>query len=382
MDSKNNDIQHIKDLTFDPNNARRHNPRNIGMIERSLNEVGAGRSIVVDEDGIILAGNGLVEAAAQAGISRVRVIEADGNEIIAVRRRGLTAEQKTKLALFDNRTAELAEWEPGVLAGLADIDLSSLFTPQEFAELSQPALSEPGGGGDEFDPTPVEGETRTALGQLWSIGGKHRLYVGDCTDPANVARLMDGERADIVADPPYGTGMAQDAVLGNSKIPFFVPGDQDTAIARKAWQVWKAIGRVQVWWGANYYADELPPSSCWLVWDKDHHGMTFADGELAWCNVAMPVRFFRHAWSGADRDSEKGVERDHPNQKPIALFEWCYQVARVGDVVADPFAGAGASLIAAHRTGRAWRGFEITPKYADVILRRAEAEQLECERVE
>lgn len=107
------------------------------MLERALNEVGAARSIVIDEHGVILAGNATVEAAQQAGIERVRVVEADGNEIIAVQRRGLTPEQKTKLALYDNRVAELAEWEPGVLAGFADraVDMSTLFTDTELASI-------------------------------------------------------------------------------------------------------------------------------------------------------------------------------------------------------------------------------------------------------
>jgi hypothetical protein len=114
------DITHIGDLTPDPANARKHNPRNVGMIEDALGEVGAARSIVIDEDGVILAGNATIEAAAQAGIERVQVVEADGETIVAVRRSGLTDEQKKRLALFDNRTAELAEWDTDQL--LADID--------------------------------------------------------------------------------------------------------------------------------------------------------------------------------------------------------------------------------------------------------------------
>lgn len=109
------DISHIKDLKPDQRNARKHNPRNIGMIEDALHEVGAARSIVIDEEGNILAGNGTVEAAAQAGIERVKVVDADGEEIVAVRRRGLTAKQKRRLALFDNRTAETASWDSGEL---------------------------------------------------------------------------------------------------------------------------------------------------------------------------------------------------------------------------------------------------------------------------
>lgn len=105
------EINHIGQLKPDPKNARKHNQRNIGQIVSSLQEVGGARSIVIDEDNIILAGNGVIEAAGIAGIENVRVIEADGNEIIAVKRKGLTPEQKTRLALWDNRAAELAEWD-------------------------------------------------------------------------------------------------------------------------------------------------------------------------------------------------------------------------------------------------------------------------------
>ena len=134
MKNSEKQISHIKDLKFDDNNARLHNPRNIGMIEHSLNDVGAARSIVIDENGTILAGNGLVEAASQAGIYKVRVIQADGNEIIAVQRNGLTQEQKTMLALYDNRTSELSKWNPVVLAELAaQLNTEHLFYPEEIS---------------------------------------------------------------------------------------------------------------------------------------------------------------------------------------------------------------------------------------------------------
>ena len=106
----------LASLTPDPKNARRHTPRNVGMIETAMREVGAARSIVIDEDGVVLAGNSTIEAAAAAGIEKVRVIDTDGETIIAVRRSGLTPEQKTRLALYDNRAAELAEWDEKVVA--------------------------------------------------------------------------------------------------------------------------------------------------------------------------------------------------------------------------------------------------------------------------
>src|SRR5437868_3621944 len=92
---KQQKITHIGQLRQQPEglNARKHTPRNIGMIASALQEVGAARSIVIDEDGEILAGNGTIEAAGQVGIERVRVVDAEGDEIIAVRRSGLSQEQ-------------------------------------------------------------------------------------------------------------------------------------------------------------------------------------------------------------------------------------------------------------------------------------------------
>ena len=102
---------HLRDLQADPANLRLHTPRGQGTLEDALKDVGAARSIVVDEDHVVMAGNGVVDAAANAGIERVKFVEADGNEIVAVVRRGLTPEQKKRLAIYDNRTGELSSWD-------------------------------------------------------------------------------------------------------------------------------------------------------------------------------------------------------------------------------------------------------------------------------
>ena len=135
-------IETLADLTPDPRNARRHNPRNVGMLEKALGEVGAARSIVIDEHGVVLAGNATIEAAARAGIEKVQVVDADGETIIAVRRTGLTAKQKTRLALYDNRTAELADWDADVIADLLATErelLDGLFADDELARLTMTA---------------------------------------------------------------------------------------------------------------------------------------------------------------------------------------------------------------------------------------------------
>lgn len=126
----------LSDLKSDKRNARKRTPGSASMLTESLQQVGAARSIVIDEDNNILAGNGTVEAAGQVGIERVRVIDADGDEIIAVRRSNLSPEQKLKLSLYDNRTAELAEWDLQVLGELGDdVDLSQFFNPDELQGL-------------------------------------------------------------------------------------------------------------------------------------------------------------------------------------------------------------------------------------------------------
>lgn len=132
----------------------------------------------------------------------------------------------------------------------------------------------------------------------------------------------------------------------------------------------------QVWWGGNYYCHMLPPSSGWLVWDKENTG-NFADVELAWTNRDKAARLFRHMWNGLMKASEKGQRRIHPTQKPIALAEWAFrEFGTADDVIFDPFLGSGMSVIAAERVGDGRRvyGCELSPHYIDRICERWEAE--------
>ena len=134
--SKNVETIGLGDLKPDPQNARKHTSRNVAMVVDALQEVGAARSIVIDEKGVVLAGNATIKAAGQAGLARVKVIDADGSEIIAVRRTNLTERQKKRLALYDNRAAELAEWDTDVLSDLLKDDtLAGLWREDELQTL-------------------------------------------------------------------------------------------------------------------------------------------------------------------------------------------------------------------------------------------------------
>lgn len=131
------DPQSLLQLRPDPQNRRRHSPRNVGMIVDALKEVGPARSIVIDEQNVVLAGNGVVEAATAAGLDKLRVVDVDGDTLIAVRRTGLTDAQKRRLALFDNRAGELADWnvEQVFADTQAGLDFAGIFEPDELAAL-------------------------------------------------------------------------------------------------------------------------------------------------------------------------------------------------------------------------------------------------------
>jgi hypothetical protein len=152
----------IADLKLDKRNARKRGPRAEGMLVASLQEVGAARSIVIDEANRVLAGNGTVAAAAEAGIERVKVVDADGETIVAVRRSGLSEKQKARLALLDNRTAELAEWDAEMLASLAEdgVELDDLWSADELGAML--AQFDPDSLVDRFEAkSDVEGVTVT-----------------------------------------------------------------------------------------------------------------------------------------------------------------------------------------------------------------------------
>lgn len=281
-------------------------------------------------------------------------------------------------AISDNRQAKNAEDDEQAIAEVlraleADgLDFDGMgFDDDELDDLLALAgdeATEPDEADDDV-PEVEEGEADSQLGEVYQLG-PHLLFCGSCLDEDIATRAAEGADA-CVTDPPYGTGINASAGLGNSSVPMNLLGDADPTLARAAFRFWSPRAPMQIWWGANYYADATPGSACWLVWDKDHHGMTFADAELAYTNSSRPVRVFRHAWSGNHRASERNVQREHPTQKPVALYRWLYeQHASDAEIIVDPFGGSGSSLIAAAACGRVARLIELDPRYCDVIRRR------------
>lgn len=378
-------ITNLADLRPDPKNARRHTPRNVGMIERALGDVGAARSIVVDEDGVVLAGNATIEAAAAAGIERVQVVDADGQTLIAVRRAGLTPEQKAHLALYDNRTAELAEWDVEALAELGEaIDLSQFWTRDELAELLTDGLAKPGAGGDDFDITPQDGPTRVRPNEIWSLG-EHRLLCGDSTKREDVERLMGGKRAALLAtDPPYNVGIYYGKQTDDRKVL-----EEYECFSRAWFAAWQNVSDRQI----------VTPgyNNLWTwmrAFDKPYHVAPWTKtnamtrGHVARFSCFEPVLFYGRPWkrerandvfdypvSAQTLKTGETLTDLHPCPKPVGLWvDLLENYSERDERVADAFGGSGTMVVAAERMKRQGFVMELSPEYCDVILRRWEAE--------
>lgn len=197
------------------------------------------------------------------------------------------------------------------------------------------------------------------------------IYHGDCRE------VLPELQADaLVSDPPYGIsyspGRGGKGWFPNGKTftgDDLIVGDAEPFDPRGL----LSFERV-VLWGANHYADKLPPMPSWIVWDKrcdNALSNDFADCEMAWTNQGGPARVFRHLWNGLLKDSERGERRLHPAQKPLALM--AYVVSKYTeefDVVLDPFMGSGTTLRAAKDLGRRAIGIEIEEKYCEIAAKR------------
>ena len=137
------------------------------------------------------------------------------------------------------------------------------------------------------------------------------------------------------------------------------------------------VSRNQIIWGGNYFAVEIgKDSQGWIVWDKQHAAQrTFADCELAWTSFDRATRIFRFMWDGMLQGNMKSKEKKiHPTQKPVALYNWILaNYAAEGDVILDTHVGSASSLIACHRAGFRYVGFEIDRGYYEAARARLEA---------
>jgi site-specific DNA-methyltransferase (adenine-specific) len=394
----------IKDLKSDHKNARKRTDRSAKLIAESLQRYGAARSIVIDEDNRILAGNGTIEGAKAAGIKNIRVIETDGTEIIAVKRTGLTEDEKIGLALADNRTSDLSDWDKDMLQQLSEEhDIAPWFDADDLAEILGEVEQLPAEGLTDADDVPeTPEEPVTKLGDLWILGD-HRLLCGDSTDPMAMERLMEDKPADLwLTDPPYNVALGmnetpEEAKKRNRRTDGkVVKNDSMSDAAFRQFLV-------DVYTTANCF---LRPGGVFYIWHADSEGYNFrgAAHDIGWkvrqcliwrkSSLVMGRQDYQwmhepclygwtdgsaHYWA-SDRKQTTVMDfakpsrnGEHPTMKPVDLFQ--YQMAnssKPGDTVLDSFGGSGTTLIAAERLGRKARLMELDPAYCDVIVKRWE----------
>ena len=198
--------------------------------------------------------------------------------------------------------------------------------------------------------------------------GDCTLYQGDCLEVMPTLDPVDA----VVTDPPYGIGESNEKALSRGKIA--KPKDYghfewDSAPASDE-QIFAIlrVSKQQIIFGGNYF--KLPPSSCWLVWDKQNGSNDFADCELAWTNLPKAVRRIYWRWNGM---IHKGDDvREHPTQKPVGVMEWCLNHIPDAQTILDPFMGSGTTGVACAKMGRKFIGIELEPKYFDIACKRIE----------
>ena len=366
------------------NNSRTHSEDQVAKIAASIREFGWTNPVLVDGDNGIIAGHGRVMAARMLGLEEVPVIELVH----------MTAQQKRAYVIADNKLAELAGWDKELLSlelgalKLDGFDLDLIgFDVIDLAKLVPPDPKDGLTGEDEAPPLPSV--PTSAPGDVWVLG-EHRLMCGDSTSVADVERLMDGYKADlIITDPPYNV-----AYEGGTDAKLTIQNDSMGAaqfyeFLLNAYLAMFAVAKD----GAGIY-----------VFHADSEGMNFrkamldAGFKLAQCCVWVkqslvlgrqdyhwqhePVLYGwkpngAHRWYGDrkqtmvwqfDRPSRNDV---HPTMKPIALIEYpLCNSSRGGDIVLDLFGGSGSTLIACEKHSRSARLMELDPKYCDVIVQR------------
>ena len=205
---------------------------------------------------------------------------------------------------------------------------------------------------------------------------------GDCLEVLPTLGKVDA----VVTDPPYGIGEAAGKNESRGKLAdvraYGNDDWDDEPISSDLLAAVIASAPVAVIFGGNYYV--LPPSPCWLVWDKDNTG-DFADCELAWTNLKKAVRRLKWRWNGMLQENGGRFKeiRYHPTQKPVPVMRWCITHLGLppGSTILDPFCGSGSTGMACKREGRSFLGVERNPEYCEVARSRLRGESEQTELI-
>jgi len=352
-------------------NARTHSPAQVDKIAASIREFGFLNPIITDGQSGIVAGHGRVMAAQKLGLDTLPTIDAAH----------LTEAQRRAYVLADNRTALDAGWDNDLLKiELQDLEAEGFdlsLTGFDIGEIAALTLDETEGLTDPDAVPDAPAVPVTVLGDVWLLG-RHRLMCGDSTSIDAVERLMDGQKADMVfTDPPYGIAYSSDKFDGNkagvtnkrNKSEMII-GDENAFDPSFLVQMFKGAKEMFIW-GFQYYPEKLGRGGL-IVWNKKRESQSanpHGDFELCWSRRERNKMCWLE-WGGF-KNKEKGEDRLHTTQKPVALSLWFFENWGSGlTCVIDLFGGSGSTLIACEKTARDCRMMELDPKYCDVIIQR------------
>lgn len=400
--------QKPSDLKPYAGNARKHSARQIDQIAKSIKKFGFTNPILVDEHNNVIAGHGRIAAAKQLALS----------EVPTACITGLSEADRKAYVIADNRLAELADWDEGVLKleyeSILDLepgfDLDSIgFSDAEVTKILDPLEAvEPE---DEVPEVDTSVPAITKLGDIWQLGN-HRLICGDSLCEQTYISLMAGEPAQMIfTDPPYNVPVDGHVCgLGKVKHDDFAMASgemtceeftdflencfkqlakhSDDGSIHYVCMDWRHMSEILAAGGAHYA--ELKNL---IVWNKDNGGMgsfyrskhelifAFKNGSTKHINnfeLGQHGRYRTNVWDYAGINSLKeGRDEElamHPTVKPTQLVaDAILDCSKRGGIILDAFSGSGTTIIAAEQTARQCRAIELDPHYCDVAIKRWQA---------
>ena len=368
----------------------RRNDAAVEYVAESLRQFGWKQPIVIDKNGVIIAGHTRYKAALSLGMETAPCLIADD----------LTPEQVKAYRLADNKVGEIAEWDMDLLA--IELDDLAEYMPEidmsdfgfEIEESKEPAE-------DDYDPKPPD-EPKAKRGDIYQLG-RHRLMCGDSTSAEDVAALVDGREMDLLlTDPPYNVSLGMGGSVNEAKKRhrrtdgLVMMNDKQGEIEfRRFLTAAFSIAKTVMKAGAAFYIWHADTESynfrgaCMdagftlrqtLIWAKN--SATLGRQDYQWRHEPCLYGWndgASHAWY-SDRKQTTILNYDrptksaeHPTMKPILLFD--YQIknsTKAGDLVLDMFGGSGTTIMACEQNGRCGYLMELDPKYIDVIIDRWE----------
>ena len=325
------------------------------------------RPIVVDENNIVLGGNMRLKACIEVGLKEVYIVKADD----------LTEQQKDEFIVKDN--VGFGEWDWDILANEWDTEKLQDWGLDLPLDLSVEELE---AEEDNYE-IPDEITTDIVLGDLFEIG-EHRLLCGDSTDSDSVAKLMNGEKADMVfTDPPYGISYKSnwaskereifDEIKNDNVILDILPSIILLSKKNIHWYIWTSHQVYSIWREKfnEYYKSTI-------IWNKKSGAMGDLEGDyIVNYEMALFCHYGRKVLNGKresavwDLTRDSGIDYQHPTQKPISLAEKAINnSSKINDLITDLFLGSGSTMVASHQLKRKCYGMELDPKYCQVIIDR------------